>query len=461
MHALDVLSALTLENGKSWGEVATDWQFEDAEAVLKGEVRRHFWCRPRGGSKTTDLGAICIAVLLEAPPSSRSYSFAADRDQAALLRDAISGFLRRTPEVTGALKVDNFQVTNPKTDAQLQIMASDTASSWGIRPYLTIVDEVGNWPDTREPKELWTSIFSSQPKTPDSRLVVATSPSDPGHWAYRILSDAIGSKAWRVAQIRGPVPWLSEDDLEEQKSLLPAWEYKRLVLGEWVEGGDKLSNVDDVEAAVVLDGPQDPPPTWKKPRPKYVIGLDIGLKNDATVASVCHAEDDVVVLDRQAVWQPTRDEPVQLDHVEAWLLQASRKYFNALVIYDPWNAALMTQNLNREKVRVEEFTFDERSVGRLAVTLHRLLQNRRLHIYDDEGLVDELLNVRIEEKSPGRYKLDHASGKHDDRVVSLALAAHWLVSRPARKKHDPAELARAMERMNADLWQPSLHNYGR
>ena len=51
---------------------------------------------------------------------------------------------------------------------------------------------------------------------------------------------------------------------------------------------------------VTLDGPLQ-----YNPAHRYVIGLDIGLKRDRTVADVAHREERGVVLDRLAVWQET------------------------------------------------------------------------------------------------------------------------------------------------------------
>ena len=39
-------------------------------------------------------------------------------------------------------------------------------------------------------------------------------------------------------------------------------------------------------------------------------------------------------------------------------------------------------------------------------------------------------HVRLRETSPGVYRLDHDSGRHDDRAVSLALGVDYLQSRP-------------------------------
>jgi phage FluMu gp28-like protein len=81
-------------------------------------------------------------------------------------------------------------------------------------------------------------------------------------------------------------------------------------------------------------------------------------------------------------------------------------------------------------VRVEEFAFHPRSVGRLASTLLMLVREHALDLPDDTELLDELVNLRLRETSPGVLRLDHDPDRHDDRAVALALAASALVERP-------------------------------
>lgn len=430
MGAIDILSGLVLEDGgRRWGEAAERWQWEDARAILdQTGPRRHFLTRPRGGSKTSDLGAVSIAMLLDqAPRASRSYGFAADKDQAGLLLDSVSGFLERTSEIRGALKVDAWRVMNGRTGATFEIMASDDASAWGLRPFCLIVDEFGYWKTTPGPRRLFRAIYSALPKVRDSRLVILTSAGDPAHWSYRYLEEARASDRWRVNEVEGPTPWLSKEDLEEQRRLLPDWEYARLHLNQWTAADDRLTTVDDLRECVTLDGPLPP----EKGR-RYVIGLDVGLKHDRTVATVCHlrsrAEQATVVVDRQQAWQGTRTTPVRLDDIEAWLHEADVAYNRAPVILDPWQAVQLAQRLRERHVKVTEFTFSASSVGKLALTLHQLIKNHQLALPDDPELVDELANLRLVETSPGSYRIDHDPDKHDDRAISLALAAHQLTT---------------------------------
>ena len=426
--ALKLLAALVLEGGRRWGEVAQPWQWADARAVLDVTgPRRHFLTRPRGGSKTTDLGGIAVAALLEQLPRlSESPAYAADREQAAKLLKAVAGFVDGTPEIRGALKLDAYRVTNLTTGASVVIEASDDASAWGGKPPLTIVDEFAQWKTTQGPRRLWDAIFSALVKDPASRLAIITSAGDPAHWSYKVLERARASKRWRVNEVGGPVPWLSTEDLAEQREMLTEAQFAQLHLNRWVEGEDRLTSVDDLRACVTLDGPLAP-----QQGVRYAAGVDLGLKHDRSVAAVCHLDGSRVVLDRMQVWVGTRRKPVRIENVKAWLLEAQR-VFGAEVVLDTWQAVQLAQGLRDEGSRVHEFTFSSQSVGRLAMTLHRLLRDRALALPDDPELLEELANVRLRETSPGVLRMDHDPDKHDDRAIALALAAHHLLNRPTR-----------------------------
>ena len=175
-RALELLRGLRLEDGRRWGDAAQPWQRADAEAILDTDgPRSHYLTRPRGASKTTDLGAVAIAALVaQLPARSRSYAAAADRDQAGLLLDALAGFVERTGPLAGALKVEAWKVTSVRTGATLEVLAADEASSWGLRPALLVVDEFARWPTTTGARRFWRSLFSATPKVPGSRLAILT-----------------------------------------------------------------------------------------------------------------------------------------------------------------------------------------------------------------------------------------------------------------------------------------------
>ena len=461
MQTVDLVAGLVLEDGRRWGEAAEPWQWEDVKAVLiRSGPRRHYLTRPRGASKTGDLGAVAIAILLDqAPRNSRSYGFAADRDQAGLLLDSIAGYLDRTSEIKGALRLETWKLTNTRTGATLEMMASDETSAWGLRPYLAIVDEFSVWKTTPGPRRLWRAIFSALPKVSDSRLVILTSAGDPAHWSHKILESAEESEGWRVNQVPGPCPWVSIEDLEEQIRILPGWEYRRLHLNEWTATDDRLTTVDDIRECVTLDAPQP-----ARQHVKYVIGLDVGLTHDRTVATVSHLQREgdasTVVLDRQQTWAGTRNNPVRLEDVEAWLLEAHRSYNRASVVLDPWQAVHLGQRLRSQRIRVQEFAFSAASVGRLALTLYRLLRDHQLALYAEPDLLEELANLRLLESSPGSYRIDHDPDKPDDRAISLALAAQHLLANAGKPRTDSHKLAEALAAASAELSKPGIGSFG-
>jgi hypothetical protein len=236
-----------------------------------------------------------------------------------------------------------------------------------------------------------------------------------------------------VHEVEGPPPWLSPERLAEQRRRLLPSSYERLFENRWTAAEDRLIDPAALRECVVLDGPQPP-----RPDLRYVIGLDIGTVNDATVAAVCHGEltdegsEDGrprtrVVLDRMAVWKGTRAKPVQFATIEAWLVQTATAYNRAEIRADPWQALDLCQRIRARGFRIEEFSFGSVSVGRLATTLFRLLRDRALALPDDPELFDELTRVRLRETAPSVVRVDHAAGEHDDRVIALALAASAIV----------------------------------
>jgi phage terminase large subunit-like protein len=424
----DLLRGLVLDDeGTRWGAIAEPFQHEDAAAILDGtkpsDPRLHFLTRPRGGSKTTDLAAVLLVVLItQAPTRSTSHAYARDADQAGLLLDALRALAERSGLAT-MLDIQASVVTVKATGARLRVESADAASAYGRIPYFVVCDELAQWPTTRGARQLWEAIASGLPKRRNSRLVVLTTAGDPAHWAARIIGGARVSERWRVSEVPGPLPWADPDDLAEQRRLLPESAYARLHLNRWTAAEDRLVDPDDLRACVTLDGPLE-----YDGRYRYMIGLDIGLKNDRTVLTVAHAEPQDsggprVVLDRMHVLEGTKAAPVQLADVERLVVKSSRAYGHAQIRLDPWQGADLAQRLRDAGFSVEEWAFTAQSVGRLGNGLHVLLRDHRMALPDDADLLEELLTVRLRESAPGVYRLDHDAGQHDDRAVSLGLAA--------------------------------------
>lgn len=425
MTPRDVLAQLILEDSRRWIDAAEDFQLDDALAVLEGERPYQFLTRARGSSKTTDLAAVALADLLTLESVDRLYWVAADRDQGTLALDAIAGFAARSEWIRSRINLQTRRIEAPATGATLEVLAADAAGAWGLKPRSIFVDELAQWPDTAGPRRLWEALSSAVAKRDDARLVVLTTAGDPAHFSAGVLADAKGSPLWRVHEVAGPSPWMDADRLAEQKARLTESSFRRLFLNEWATAEDRLTDLEAVRECVTHEGP-----LARDPAAEYVVALDLGLKRDRTVAVVAHREGSRVVLDRIAVWQGSRLRPVKIEEVEDWVRQAAESYGRAPVVADPWQSIGLLQRLKEKGLTAEEFPFTAASVGKLASTLYGLLRDRNLGLPDDAELIDELAHVRLVEKSPGVFRMDHDRGRHDDRAVALALAAQHLLTTP-------------------------------
>jgi hypothetical protein len=431
---LDLMAALVLEDGRMWGEVAAsnDFQWEDAEAIFTDDGPPwHFLTRPRSGSKTTDLSGVALCWLATtAAPGARGYVFSGSRDQAALLLDAASGLVDRTPELSAVIEVQATKLVALRTGATVEIRSADGGTAFGLRPSFCIVDELAQFPDARSARRLWTAIVSSLGKVPGCRFVCLTTAGEPSHWSYKVLQDALAApERWHVHQVAGILPWVQEADLRAQG--LRDSEFARLHLNQWAQSEDRLVSAADLEAAAVLDGEQEP-----RPGIEYLISCDLGLVNDRTVVAVGHAEETShelgaprrVVIDSIRRWRGTRLRPVQISEVEAHLTHTAKRYNHAKIICDPWQIVGLVQRLQAQGVQCEEFPFSTTSAGRLGQALHMALRNNLLWLPRDEELIGELGRVRLVESAIGQARLDHDSGSHDDQAVVIAMIVAELLS---------------------------------
>src|SRR5262249_47244354 len=148
------------------------WQKLAGFPIEGNPIRRAWQERPRGHSKTSDLAVMAAWALAFSPRPIKGIAAAASKDQAALIRDALSTLVRLNPSLA-ALDVQNWCIVNRNTGSQLEIMSSDVPTSWGQLPDFIIADEVCHWPDGKG-EELWGSLFSSAAKRAHCLIVVIT-----------------------------------------------------------------------------------------------------------------------------------------------------------------------------------------------------------------------------------------------------------------------------------------------
>lgn len=450
--ALDLVYALINDDGRRWGDVAADFQVEDAAAVLSDEKPHLHWIsRARGGAKTGDAAALSLAWLATtAPPRARGYVIAANADQAGLLVDAAGGYCARTPGLDGFLTIENERIAAPN-GASIRVLPASDAGAWGLlNTHWLICDEFCQWPATRGAQRVWTAVRSTVQKRRNTRLVIISSAGEPSHWTYQVYQKALADpENWRVHEVPGPVPWQDSKDIEAlRRELLPS-EFDRLVLNRWSESEDRVVSPEDYAAAAMPATRYGLAPAgikgggWRLRHPradaKYIVCGDLGLVHDATVLVVAHAEqltDDRhgpkrLVVDHLERWQGNKLHRVQLRDIEARIVELSSEYNRAPVHLDPDQAQGLLQSLALNGVSAREFTFSLTSVGQVATALVQAFHNRLIEVPDSPELRSELLAVKLRDTGHGIPRLDHDRSGHDDQAVAIGMAAHLLLARSA------------------------------
>ena len=138
-----------------------DWQDADFRALDSGWKRavlgagqeaqfsRGWLERPRGHSKSLDLGIMAAWALFASRRRLSGIGAAGDQDQARILRDAIGRLCYVNPWLAKLLEVQGYRVVNPVTESCLEIITSDAPTSYGLTPDFVIADEVCHWRKAR------------------------------------------------------------------------------------------------------------------------------------------------------------------------------------------------------------------------------------------------------------------------------------------------------------------------
>jgi hypothetical protein len=438
---------------RRFGDVMDPWQRDDFAAIDPGLQRcngrkpdaeglsRAYLERGRGHSKTTDLAIMSIWALAFATRPIRGYCFAADRDQAALLKDAMATICRLNPWLAAILDVQKNLVVNiakdhPGEGGQLEIFTSDVASSYGILPDLIIADELVHWEGDGS---LWHSIISSAAKRSNCLLVVITNAGFIDSWQWAVREAARLDEAWYFSRLDGPrASWLTPARLAEQRRMLPAIAYARLWENQWSSGGGDALTKDDIDAAFKAELR---PVRSRESGWLYVAGIDLGLTRDRSSVVALAVPDDGnagrIRLAADRLWRPLRGKKIDLMDVERYVLALDELLGLEFVSADPWQAELLCQRLEADsdhRRRNQRRVFGSQpwvratpptaaNLRQQATVTIECFQDRRLDLYECGSLRDDLSKARVEERQGGfRLVSPKDSSGHGDTFSAFAHA---------------------------------------
>lgn len=211
-------------------------------------------------------------------------------------------------------------------------------------------------------------------------------------------------------------PHVSRQFLETQRKLVPERTFQVEYEAAFVSAEGAVFPRESVERCLVTE--------LGEVRGPFVVGLDWGRYQDFTAIAVLSGHRDEAKLVHLERFQLLGWER-QIDRVEGVL----SRFPGCRVLTDSTGAGDVI--LDRVWARmpsqaVEPFRFDSGSKRRLIDGLASLIDRAALKMRPDPNLLDELDSFRSFPTAHEGLRLEARSGRHDDLVIALALAAKLL-----------------------------------
>jgi phage terminase large subunit-like protein len=140
--------------------------------------------------------------------------------------------------------------------------------------------------------------------------------------------------------------------------------------------------------------------------------------------------ENLVVVAGHRIWTPSSTHPLDLEAVEAHLLDLATQYDVRAIACDPYHMHGSMQRLRERGLLVEEFPQTEDRLTRIGQTLHDLIRERRLVVYPSEALRQHILAASARDTERGFRIVKTTASRKIDATIALAMAAHAATTTP-------------------------------
>lgn len=332
------------------------------------------------------------------------------------------------------------EIVEKKNDSELAIYykngviqrfigAEDPDKHRGTNPFDIVLDE---YPEM--PEQIWTAIFQPVLRENKGTATFIGTPKGKNHfWKLTQLAKDNPDEWYTSVKSVKDTNIFSEEELDEIRRNTPQALFEQEYMCEFLEGAGQFFRR-------IKQNTYDP----NKPLPEhgdFQLGVDLAKYQDWTVITPFS-------LNHFIAYPQERFNQVDWNLQKAKIEAAARRFSDALIwpdatgVGDPIVEDLKARGLRIGGENNEGFKFTETSRQNLLNNLALLLEQDKIRIPDDEGLITELESFRYELTDKGKIKVTVPEGMHDDRVMSLALSV-WGVREPIRP--DPYAVGRILD----------------
>lgn len=475
--------------------IAEDWQWSralrSAPAVdhLCG-IRddyvgpRSFWEEyHKGSDKTHEDARQLLFILGWSKNALNCYVCAGSEDQAALITTAMRGICRDNKWIADRVDVSALGARG-SSGSTLTVLPKNAHTGQGIFPDYVVASEVTHWLHDSG-YALWMFILESVNKRPHCVLKVETNAGLKGGWQWqereRVRIDVEQRRNARQRQFWSfysapvglPLPtWMDQEKIDHDSQGLTPGERDRLYRNRWVDPGEEHGYLTEQEALLCRDY-NLVESNRGDPYIEYYAVIDYGGVRDRCALGVLHGVGgtDCAVVDRLDTWQGTHDNRIAINlddanlgerSVEAWLKLVMRNFRLGGVVIDPHQLEGLAIKYERRGVNVIRFEYRGGKANyRLAQILKTSVQNRKVTWSPQAGLLpaeyvengrvrriedrtlEQELAMLVTKPTQWGYRIDHESGRHDDRAVCIGMGLlHVLPNALPAGTHGPTPVTR-------------------
>lgn len=225
---------------------------------------------------------------------------------------------------------------------------------------------------------------------------------------------------WQMSSYSNP--HIPATELDSLKTLMPERAFQQEILAQFLEdGGGVFRRVREASTLQPLERGED--------SKTYVIGVDWGRSNDATV---------FCVLDSVSKCQVYLDRMTDTDYASqrARLIALAERFNHANIIAESNSMGQANiEALQNAGVYVTGFTTTNATKANAIQSLELAFERNEIQLLADELQINELMAYQSEKLPSGLVRYGSPDGLHDDTVMALAIGwqsinsnTSWLIS---------------------------------
>lgn len=441
----------SIPNPQPFGKIREQWQEQrdywvvpalEYVAGVREEYNgpMNFWLGySKGQDKTSYIGRILNWELRFAKKALRIYCGAKDGEQAGVILDCMTKEANLNPWFSNQLDFRRTKVVNKKSGSELHVLTSDAGGTQGKTPDIIVCDELTHWEDEEFFESLTSGIVK---KGGRCVLIILTNAGFKDSWQDKVRQEAkkYNGTDWFFYE-QPPctrlASWIREEDIEKQRRIMTDAEARRLFDNEWIDLAQERGFISSEDVDDCIGHPKLPPKGAK-----IYLGIDFGGKIDRTALCALWFDGDKVHVIELDCWQNDDGSEMQITKVDEWIEKRIKKYKNIVCVFDKTQMLATIQRLEKNGVKVKRFEY--KGVKQnciMAENLRNLILNRKIVFAEFAGLLnketfgDELKSLVVK-RVQGWYRLDSQHNKHDDRTVSVGMAAlEAIMTSPLQPAH--------------------------